>query len=190
MSANTSATPSVRFDPQRVRRRTLDAAVIVGREIGRWRRTTEQAPDAGFGVPSILRRRGAIHIAEAERLAGVRIVVALLDREADHVLRIQAVVRIVQRELADAGLVRVGCDHAVGHADRDPDQRASGGPETDQLHDPNLIAVADRDGLAGVAVAVLGGEVGHDADRLAGGLGPLESQPHEVVVAQQPVGVL
>ena len=101
--------------------------------------------------------------------------------EGDDVLRIDAVVGVVQREGADPGLVRMGGNGPVRDADGHPhdalvhihavlDVR----PLADEFHDPGLVLVGDGKGLSLGGIAVGAGQVHDDRDGLPGARGPLQ----------------
>ena len=146
----------------------------------------EEGPHAGFAGAHGAEVERRIGVAEAE--IGVRaVVVTHLTGERDHVRGVEAVLGIVLREGGDAGLVGVGRDIAVGNAARHPDDAFAGVPAlfvelaalADQLHDPRLVRVGDRERLAARRIAVGVGQLGDHADGLAGGPGPLQRNVYQ-----------
>ena len=141
----------------------------------------EEGPHAGFAGAHGPEIEGCIGVAEAE--IGVRtVVISHLAGERNHVGRVEAVFGIVLRKGGDAGLVGVGRDIAVGNAAGHPYDALPGVAalavvlETlaDQLHDPRLVGIGDRERFAARRIAVGVGQVNDYADRLAGGLGALQ----------------
>ncbi len=165
------------------------AAMIVGRKMLRRGRTPQNAPHAGVAHPPRQRRRRAVGLVEAKRLARLRIVPAVADGEALHVFRVEPVGRIVAGDLADAGLVGVAGNLSVGDAAGGPDRTLAAGARADDLQNPCLLGIGDRDRLALIGVAVLVDELGHHLDRLAGGAGPLQRERHQKAVSQQPLRI-
>ena len=140
----------------------------------------EGAPHAGVAAPHRPEIRRAVGLLETE-FAVFAVEVALAAGETDHIGRIEAVVRVVEGEFPDAGLVGVAGNGPVRDADRHPDDALLGvdlvadvHPLADEFHDPDLVLVGDckRLALRGIAIGI--GEVHDDPDGLAGGLGPLE----------------
>ena len=132
---------------------------------------------------------GMVGVAEAERLARIGLVEALLDRELDDVGGVQPVLGVVEGEGGDPAHVGVGGDISFGNPGRDPDDALDAGALADQLHDPGLVLVGDREGLARAAVAVFLAERVDDRDGLAGRLRPLEGQHHQAVVVELALAV-
>ena len=177
------------LDPQRHAVVLVVAHRVVGVSVHVVGHGAEEGPHAGFA--------GA-HAAEVERRVGVReaeigvraVVVTHFTGERDHVRGVEAVLGIVLREGGDAGLVGVGRDVAVGNAAGHPDDAFAGVAalavvlETlaDQLHDPRLVGVGDRERLAARRVAVGVGQLGDHADGLTCGFGTLQGD-----VDQRPV---
>ena len=64
------------------------------------------------------------------------------------------------------------------------------GPRADDLQDPRLLGIGDGDRLALVRVAVLGDQLGHHLDGLAGGAGPLQAQASSSGVVDQPLRIV
>ncbi len=154
---------------------------VVGRQIQRRRDPREAAPDT---------RLAGAQGAEFERIVGVgeaEVRIRAIEPppragEVDHVGRVEAVLRILQREAPDARLVGVAGDVAVRHAHRHPHRALAARPLADHLQDPRLVRVGDRERLPLAVVAVLRHEVGHHPDRLARRLRPREREIHQAAV--------
>ena len=93
------------------------------------------------------------------------------------------------REGADAAVVGVGRDAVVGDAHRHPDSAFPAGAFPDEIHHPGLFLIADREGFSALEVAVLIGQPSHLQDGVPGRCTALQSQLHQVVVAQDAFGV-
>ena len=148
----------------------------------------EGAPDAGVAAADRAEIGRAIGLLEAEFLVGT-VEITLAAGEGDDILRIQAVVGIVQGEGADAGLVGVGADGPVRHAEGHPhdalvdiDAVPHVHPLADEFHDPGLVLVGDGEGLAFGGIAVFVRQVHDDGNRLPGGRGPLQGDVDEGTV--------
>ena len=149
----------------------------------------EEGPDAGVAAAHSPEVGRAVGVGEAELLV-LAVEVAHLAGEGYHVGGIEAVLGVVEREGRDAGLVGVCRDAAVGNAAGHPDDAFAGVAalavvlETlaDQLHDPRLVGVGDRERLAARRVAVGVGQLGDHADGLTRGFGTLQGD-----VDQRPV---
>ena len=174
------------FHPQRHAVVLVVAHRVVGVSVHVVGHGAEEGPHAGFAGAHGAEVERRIGVAEAE--IGVRaVVVTHLTGERDHVRGVEAVLGIVLREGGDTGLVGVGRDIAVGNAACHPDDAFAGVPAlfvelaalADQLHDPRLVRVGDRERLAARRIAVGVGQLGDHADGLAGGPGPLQRNVYQ-----------
>ena len=68
----------------------------------------------------------------------------------------------------------MGADGVVRHTDGHPVSAFLSGTFADEIHDPHLLRVAEREGLAFRRIAVLVDEGDEPLDRLAGGLAALQ----------------
>ena len=159
----------IRRHRKRIRLRARFAAVVVRREMLAGGRPPQNAPDAGIAYPPRQGRRGTIRIAKAERLSRLRIVPALAAGETLHVLRIAAIRRVVAGKLADAGLVGMTGNLAVGNPHRDPGRPLAPGAGSHHLQNPRLLGVGNGERFAFVAVAVLVHQAGYHLDGFARG---------------------
>ena len=148
----------------------------------------EGTPDACVTTADGAEIRRTVRFLEAERLVG-SVEIAFAAGKSDDVLRIEAVVGILQGEGADAGLVGVGADRPVRHAEGHPDDALvridsvpDARPLADEFHDPGLVLVGDGEGLALGGVAVFIGQVHDDGDGFPGGRGPLQGDVDEGAV--------
>ena len=143
------------------------------------------APDAGVAGTGGFKIPRGIGFGKVEILV-FPLEIAFLAGKGNHVLGIEAVLRIVQREFPDAGLVGMGADVAVRNAAGHPydtlvhvDAVADVHAFPDQIHDPGFVLVRDGESLPLGGIAVFVGQVHDDLDGLAGGLGPLEGNIDE-----------
>ena len=149
----------------------------------------EERPHAGFAGAQGSEIERSIGVAETEVLVRT-FVITHLTGERNHVGRRETVFGVVLREGRDAGLVGVRRNIAVGNAAGHPDDAFAGVAalavvlETlaDQLHDPHLVGIGDRERLAARRVAVGVGQLGDHADGLTRGFGTLQGD-----VDQRPV---
>ena len=111
-------------------------------------RVSQIAPHQGL--------RRAVGLAEAERLARLRVVPALAHREALDVVGVEPVGRIVAGDFADPRLVAVAGDVSVGNPRGHPGAALAARSGADDLQNPRLLRIGHRDRLALVAVAVFG----------------------------------
>ena len=169
-----------RLYPQRhsvrgiVTERIIEVSVHVGCN------ASEKAPHTRFAGPHGAEIERRIGIGEAEIF--IRPVeITLFPGKGDHVGGIEAILRIVQRELGDAGLIGMSRHISVGNAAGDPDDSFADvlslpyfASLADQLHDPGLLGICDRERFAAGVVAVLVGQIDDDANRLACGASPLQ----------------
>ena len=79
----------------------------------------------------------------------------------------------------DARLVGMGSDGIVGNTDSHPDSAFLTFSFADQIHDPDLIGVAEREGLSFGGIAVFVNEGNEPLDGFAGGLTALEGDIDE-----------
>ena len=79
----------------------------------------------------------------------------------------------------DASLVGMGCDGIVGNTDSDPVGAFLSFALADQIHDPYLLGVAEREGLTFGGIAVFVDEGNEPLDGFAGGLTALEGDIDE-----------
>ena len=156
----------------------------------------EEGPHAGVAAahgPEIGR---AVGVGEAERLV-LTLEVAHLAGELHDVGGVEAVLGIVHREGGDPGLVGVGRDVAVGDAAGHPDDALAGVsslsvvlvPLADELHDPCLLGIGDRERLAARRISVGVGQVDDHADRLAGRACALQGDVDQRAVVDAAGGV-
>ena len=150
----------------------------------------EYAPDAGLAGAGAAEINRIVGIPEAEILI-LPVKIPHPPGERDHVLCIETVVGIVQREAGDAGLVGMGADGPVGNPDGHPDNPLAGIDAVadrhtlpDHLEYPGLFLVGDRERLALGAVAVFVGQFDDDVDGFPCGLGALEREAHQRAVIQ------
>ena len=148
----------------------------------------EGTPDAGVTTADGAEIRRTVRFLEAERLVG-SVEIAFAAGKSDDILRIEAVVGILQGEGADAGLVGVGADRPVRHAEGHPDDALvridsvpDARPLADEFHDPGLVLVGDGEGLAFGGIAVFIRQVHDDGNGLPGGRGPLQGDVDEGAV--------
>ena len=80
-------------------------------------------------------------------------------------------------------------DAIVGDAQSHPHNILRTRTATHHLHDPRLVRVADREGLALRAVSVGLHETRHHLDSFAGGLGTLQAEIHQRTVVDNARGV-
>ena len=136
-----------------------------------------------------------VGIAEGELLVR-SFVVPHLAGKGDHIGCIEAVLRVVQRELRDAGMIGMRRDVAVGNAAGHPydalvhvlaiDDAAA---LADHLEDPRLVLVHDRERFAAGGIAVGVGQFDDRCDRLAGRSRPLERDIDQRTVVDAAVGI-
>ena len=151
----------------------------VRRQVARRRSASQHAPNPRrTGALAGCLRVWVVGIAPRERFAGRRIVEAFGHRELDHVFGEQPVVRIVPRELTDAGHVRRHRDATFGNARGDPQS-------------PHLAFAAadDLKRLATGSGAVFLAQRIDRRNRFARGCSTLQRQPHQAVVVEHAVGV-
>ena len=159
----------------------------VGIELERRRQPAEGAP---FAAPAAEAAARAVGGAELERLA------ARLAPQAE-VLR-QRVARWPTRGNAPCRRVPA-CGCAARWRTRPRGRPGSGPPPTrrpcapcraEDLEEPGLVRVGERERLAVVVVAVLPGQLVGDPDCLARGLRPLEHEPVQLRAVDDPVVAL
>jgi len=179
----------VRFDPEGEGLAAGDAAGIVAGQLEGGGRAAEAGPD-----PRLAKALGAeiergIGVGKAEFLvrAGE---VALFPGKRDDIPAEEAVLRIVEGELADARLVGVAADVAVGDAARHPEGAGLALTLADHLQDPDLAGIGDGEGLAAAAVAVFFDQAGHHPDRFTGVSGPLQGEIHQAAVIKPALGIV
>ena len=161
--------------------------IAVGIELGAAQQP-EGRPHACLASPQAAPIGGAIGIAEAEfRVAAAE--ETFLPCEGNHVGRIEAVLRVVEREMVDAALVRVRANHSVGNAHRYPDGAFLLAFAHD-LKDPALFLVGDGKALALRAIAIFLDQLVHHADRFAGRAGALQRHIDQRTVVDDAVFVL
>ena len=157
----------------------------------------EECPHAGLAASQRAEIGRGVGFAETEILVRA-VVVTHLAGERHHVGRIEAVLGVVLREGRDTRLVGVRRDIAVGDAAGYPYDALAGVAAlavvlvalADQLHDPRLFGVDDRERLAARGISVGVRQLGDREDRLAGGLGALERDVDQRPVVDQPCRVL
>jgi len=162
--------------------------ILVWVEVGGIGELGEEVPDARLAEARAEDRERIVRVREGEcRVVGLAAPVAALDRERDDVRRHAARVRIVAREeVADARLVGVRHEVAVGHAERHPHRALLEAALADELHVPDLAGrrVGDREALHVARVAVPGGELAHHGYRLARRRRARERHPDQRAVVE------
>src|SRR5208337_1032707 len=135
--------------------------MVIRRKMLRGRRPPQNAPDPRIAEPPRLGSRRTIRVAKAEGSARLRIVPAFALGEAFHVLRIEAIRRVVAWELGDASGIGMTGNLPVGNSYCDPDGPLTRGTGPHQLHDPCLLGISDGERLAFIAIAMLLDETAH-----------------------------
>ena len=148
----------------------------------------EGAPGTGVTAADGAEVDRIVGFLEAE-LAVQALEIAFPAGEGNHVGGVQAVVGVVQGELADTGLVGMGADGAVRDADSHPHDSLLGihavfdvHALADEFHDPGLVLVGDGEGFALGGVTVGVGKVHDDVDGFPGRLGALQGDIDEAAV--------
>ena len=149
----------------------------------------KEAPHTGIGVAHLREGDGAIGIAEAEVLV-LATEVAFLAGKGDDVFRIEAVLRVFERELTDAREVGMRRDAIVGDAHSHPHSALHAWALAHDFENPSLVLVAHGDGLARAVVAIFLQEVGHDDDGLTSCGSTLQPQMNHGVIVEPALGVL
>mmetsp|Transcript_230 Transcript_230/g.975 ORF Transcript_230/g.975 Transcript_230/m.975 type:complete len:244 (-) Transcript_230:298-1029(-) len=148
-------------------------------------------PDASLAVSSARESHRVVRGAEVEvGIRGVRGVPSYLSREVDDVGREHDVIRIVLVEGCGAGLVGVREDSAIRDFLGYPHRTLLELALADELHQPRLVAVNAREGLAVARVTVLLDEGVDQFDGVHATLGALQSYPDEVSVVHYPAGAV
>ena len=106
----------------------------------------EGGPGAGVAAAHGAKVKRAVSVAEREFLI-LAAEISLLAGEGDHVRGVEAVLRIVQGEPCDAGLVCVGADVSVRDAPCHPDNALLLRALANQVHYPGLRAVGNGETL-------------------------------------------
>ena len=146
------------------------------------------APDAGVAGTGGFKIPRGIGFGKVEVLV-FPLEIAFLAGKGNDVLGIEAVLRVVQREFPDAGLVGMSADVAVRNAAGHPydtlvhvDAVADVHAFPNQIHDPGFVLVRDGESLPLGGIAVFVGQVHDDLNGLAGGFGPLQGDIDEGTV--------
>ena len=100
---------------------------------------------------------------------------AFLAGKLYHILRKHHVLLVFHVEACDTALVGMGTDAVVWNANCHPCSTRTSRAFTHHFHDPNLVFVGNRKGLAFAAIAVLGHKVSHNLDGLTGCGGTLKA---------------
>ena len=158
------------IDPVRSRRADEGSVLLVGE--GPVAQYVECRPSPCIAGPGAREVERIVGIAEAEILV-LALVPALAACEVYHVRRVEAVLRVIEREAGDAALVRVGAYVSVRHPARYP-YYALFLTLADEVHDPRLLGIRDGEGLAFGRVAVGIRQLHDSADGLARGAGTLQ----------------
>ena len=155
----------------------------------------EGAPSPGVTGADRAEVVRAVGCAEVEILIGA-FVEAHLPCEGDDIRGIEAVLRIVEREGGDPGLVGVGADVAVRNPPGNPDHALAeilSVPEvhtlSDKVHNPGFIPVRNREAFALGGVTIFIDQVHDDLDGLACRTRPLEGDVDEGAVVHHCCGV-
>mmetsp|Transcript_130704 Transcript_130704/g.378139 ORF Transcript_130704/g.378139 Transcript_130704/m.378139 type:complete len:249 (+) Transcript_130704:1025-1771(+) len=148
----------------------------------------EERPHPGVALSGARESDRVVGVGKAELfLRAVRGPQADLDREADDIGGVNAVLRVLQWELLNARLVGMAAHLAIRDAHCDPHSALLELALPDQLHDPDLARVADRERLALGNIPILGDQAPHSVDRLPRRLCPLQGDPNEAAVVQEPL---
>ena len=146
----------------------------------------EGGPGTALAAPHRPEIQRSIGVAEAE-VGILSAVPAPFPCEADHVRGIDAVFRVVQREGADAGLVRVGADISVRHPACHPEQTFAVRPLAYEVHYPHFVLVGNGEGFAFRSIAVLVCQSGYEFYGLPCARTSLEGYVNEGTVIQDAV---
>ena len=127
----------------------------------------------------------AVSCAEVEVLV-LAVEVAFLSREGDHVRGVEAVLRVVQREGLDAGLVGVRADVTVRNPHGHPHESLADvlsvlhlAALSDEVHYPGLVLVRYRECLAFGSISIFIGQIHDDLDRFPCRAGSLQGNVDE-----------
>ena len=163
------------------------AVLVVEREPA-VREDVEGAPNAGVAAAHGAKICRAVGLLEAEFFVQA-LEITFAAGKGDNIRSIEAVLRVLEGEFADAGLVGMGADGAVRHAHGHPNDAllrvhavAHVGALADELHNPGFVLVGDGEGFSLGGITVLVGQVHNYVNGLAGGFGALQGNVNEGTV--------
>ncbi len=141
----------------------------------------EVAPHAGVAATQRAEIAGGIDCGKF-KIGIFAVIQAHLAGKGNHVLAINAVFLVFQREFIDAALVGVSGDAVVGEAACHPHCTLFLAGFTHHFKNPYFVGVTYRERFTLAVVAILGYQVGHHLDGFTGSLGTLERDIDEASI--------